>query len=228
LSLLWWNVAISQAWLNRIATTDEIQWSLKNNDGNVNAKNASGWTGLMLAADIGDLERTQLLIQHKADPNIVSNDQNRCTALHMLCRKSLMTDRNMAIMKLLLDNGANANVRDAYGRIPLHWIGGIGDANYRTKVLDLLMKHGANLNAVDNDGNPPLNFMIDILWSRDSSWFETALLIPYGSKIDPNIRNKRGETSVDFAQNRKCLPIVKALCKTNKWKCTDSQRAGSI
>ena len=138
LSLLWWNFAISQVWLNRVSTPDEIRWALKNKEGNVNAKNYAGWTGLMLAVDLGDLERVKLLIQYKADPNILSDDLNRCTALHMLCRKSFMSDSNIEIMKLLLDHGANIHARDVYGREPLHWIGGISDPNFRTKVLDLL------------------------------------------------------------------------------------------
>ena len=133
LTFLWWNVAISQAWLNRVATPEEIKWALKNNEGNVNAKDYSGWTGLMVAAELGDLERAQLLIQYKANPNILSDDLNRCTALHMLCRKSFMSDRNVAMMKLLLDNGANIHAKDVYGREPLHWIGGIGDPNFRTQ-----------------------------------------------------------------------------------------------
>ena len=226
LTFLWWNVAISQAWLNRIASREEILWSLRNNEGSVNAKNHDGWTGLMIAADLGDLERTQLLLQYKADPNIRSDDLNKGTALHMLCRKSFMTDRNVAIMKLLLDNGANVHALDIYGREPLHWIGGIGDPHFRTVVLDLLMRYGANLNARDVNGDTPLNVMIDLLWSRETSWFKEALFDKYGAKIDPAVRNKKGETSLDYARSRRYIPLIKVLCSTGKWSCTARERAG--
>ena len=33
LTFLWWNVAISQAWLSRTAAPDEIKWSLKTTRG---------------------------------------------------------------------------------------------------------------------------------------------------------------------------------------------------
>jgi ankyrin repeat protein len=231
LSFLSWNYEIDQVWwLNRAARLEDIRLALKNNPGNVDVKDASGLTGLMLAVELGDLERVQLLLEYKADPNIVSSDQNRGTALHMLCRKSLMLDRGIEILKLLLEYKANPNIKDAYGRTPLHWIGLIGGENdkYRTLVLDLLMKYGADLNAQDNNGDTPLNTMIDYLWSRDPRWFEVALFKPYGSKIDPTLKNKKGQNSKDYAVARRCLPIVKFLCSTGKWTCTPAQAAGAI
>ena len=228
LSLLWWNVTISQAWFSRTASIHDIQGDLKGNAGSVNARDASGWTGLMIAADRGDIDRARLLLEYKADPNALSNDLNKCTALHMICRKSLMVDRNIEIMELLLAHGANIHAKDAYQREPIHWIGGISDPRYRTRVLDLLMKHGADLNAQDINGDTPLNVMIDYLWSRDPSWFIDALMKPYGDKIDPKIKNKRGETSVDFARVRKYIPIVEALCSTGKWSCTEAERTGFV
>ena len=80
------------------------------------------------------------------------------------------------------------------------------------------MKYGANLNAVDNNGDTPLNIMIDFLWSREASWFKEALFAHYGSKIDPALRNKKGETSLDYARSRKYIPIIKCLCSTGKWR----------
>lgn len=237
LSFLSWNYEIEGNyeidqvwWLNKAARPGDIRLALKNNPGNVNVKNAYGWTGLMLAVELGDLERAQLLLEYKADPNIVSSDQNRGTALHMMCRKSLMLDRDIEILKLLLAHGASPNIKDAFGRTPLHWIGLMGGENdsYRTQVLDLLMKYGADLNAQDNNGDTPLNAMIDYLWSRDPHWFKDALFKPYGSKIDPTIKNKNGQNSKDYAVARRCLPIVKFLCSTGKWTCTPAQSAGEI
>lgn len=225
LTFLWWNFAISQAWLNRVASPEEIKYALMSDPQHVNAKTTYGWTGLMIAVDIGDVERVKLLLSYKADPNSISDDLNKNTALHMLCRKSFMSDRNIEIMKLLIDNGANIHARDAYGREPLHWIGGISDPNFRTKVLDFLMKHEADLNAQDNNGDTPLNIMIDFLWSRDASWF-ASLFESYGDKINPALKNKKGETSLDYAKARRYIPIVKALCNTGKWSCSRSERLG--
>jgi ankyrin repeat protein len=90
------------------------------------------------------------------------------------------------------------------------------------------MKYGADLNAQDINGDTPLNVMIDFLWSRDPSWFTDTILVPYGNKIDPTKKNKRGETTLGYAIAHKCLPIVKALCATGKWTCTEEERTGFV
>lgn len=228
LTVLWWNVAISQAWLSSVASPEEIQFALKNNEGNVNARDASGWTGLMLAVNLGDVERAKLLLQYRANPNLLSDDLNKDTALHMLCRKSFFTDRNVEILKLLLANGANVHAKDAFGREPIHWVGGISDEYFRTIVFDLLMKYGANLNAVDVNGDTPLNVAIDLLWSRDPIWFKQTFFDKYGSKIDPLIKNKKGETSLDYARSKRYIPIIKCLCETGKWQCTTKELRGEF
>ena len=237
LSILSWNYDIDgygadrAEWLNKTASYNDLNNAMREYPHKVNDKDTTtGWTGLMLAVDLGDIGRAKILLDHKADPNVISSDQNKGTALHMMCRKSLVVDRDIEILKLLLDRGANPNIKDAMGRTPLHWIGLIGGVNaaYRTQVLDLLMKYGADLNVQDNNGDTPLNTMIDYLWSRDTSWFENALFKPYGSKIDPTIKNKKGQNSKDYAVARRCIPMVKFLCSTGKWNCTSAQSSGTV
>jgi ankyrin repeat protein len=225
MTFLWWTFAISQAWLSRVATPEEIKYALMSDARRINDKTSYGWTGLMIAVDIGDVERVKVLLSYKADPNVVSGDLNKNTVLHMVCRHSFINDRSIEIIKLLLSNGANVHARDSYGREPIHWIGGISDDRMRTVVLDLLMQYGADLNAQDKNGDTPLNIMIDFLWSRDASWFN-RLLETYGDKINPTLKNNKGETSLDYAKVRNCIPIVKALCKTGKWQCTRSEQLG--
>jgi ankyrin repeat protein len=58
-----------------------------------------------------------------------------------------------AIIKLLLDKGADINVGDAALRTPLHWAADLG----LTEVAELLIQAGANINALDSGGTSPFS-----------------------------------------------------------------------
>ena len=72
-------------------------------------------------------------------------------------------------VELLLDNGADVNVKDEYGSTPLH-DASLGKHN---EVVELLISRGADVNAKRKDGDTPLDkaTMLDIT-------NETADLLP--------------------------------------------------
>ena len=51
------------------------------------------------------------------------------------------------MVKLLLENGADCNVRDKQERRPLHWASYLG----YTSIIRLLVEHGADVNCLDKD-----------------------------------------------------------------------------
>ena len=81
-------------------TADKIE-SLLQKGADPNAQNDAGATALMWAAT--DLSKTRVLLRHHADVNARSNDMR--TPLIVAARKP----GNVAVVRLLLDNGANPN-----------------------------------------------------------------------------------------------------------------------
>jgi len=73
-------------------------------------------TPCMVAASHGSLEVLLYVLQMGADPNLRSEDEERCTAMHCAAAggAALSTDA----IKTLLLFGADRNARDTYGRVP--------------------------------------------------------------------------------------------------------------
>ena len=86
----------------------------------INALDKQKESCLHLAIRVGDVEMVKVLLQH---PHIDLNVQNRLgrTALHLAVDQSVHHDHSLDVLCLLLDAGAVPDVRDHYGRLPLHY-----------------------------------------------------------------------------------------------------------
>jgi len=86
-------------------------------------------TPCMVAASHGSLEVLLYVLQMGADPNMRSEDDERCTAMHCAAAggAALSTDA----IKTLLLFGADRNARDTYGRVPADCLPGTtSEANF--------------------------------------------------------------------------------------------------
>jgi len=113
-------------------------------DGDVNAKDATGQTPLMVASAIGSLEAVRMLLASRADAKIVSG--SGVTALHLAVTDAAKT-------RLLLEAGANADGVSQLGRTPLLIA---ASATGTEESVRLLLARGANVNAADSVGVSPL------------------------------------------------------------------------
>ena len=103
-----------------------------------NIRNDAGASALMWAA--GDLEKVRLLVEHRADVNATS-DAGRTPLLIAAGRFG-----NAAVVKLLLDHGANPSAKSPslFGEMTvLTEAAGTGDES----VLRMLVDHGADVKA---------------------------------------------------------------------------------
>jgi ankyrin repeat protein len=109
----------------------------------VNKLSADGFPPLSLATFFANHDIVILLLAHRADPNVQSQNQIRITALH-----SAVERRDQTLVEILLSHGANPNATEFLGGTPLHSAatGGM-DSIART-----LVRHGADPTLKMNDG----------------------------------------------------------------------------
>jgi ankyrin repeat protein len=84
------------------------------------------------AANEGNAEVMELLLQHKADVHIRSTDGNRRTLLHW--------HSDAKLVQILLDHGADINALNAHHETPLYKAAEKG----RLEVVRVLLEHGAD------------------------------------------------------------------------------------
>jgi ankyrin repeat protein/mono/diheme cytochrome c family protein len=179
-----------------------------------NAANDAGATALMWAAD--DLERVRLLVERGADVNARSGDNRTPLLIAAGWRGS------SAVVKLLLDRGANPSVWGARGFTPLAEAAWAGDE----AVFEMLVRRGADLTGA---GRQVLGLALlmncarcaELLFERagkpdlERAWFD--LVPPRGGDAgalhtllargaDPNARGPAGNTVLALAASSDSLP----------------------
>lgn len=114
----------------------------------VNARSKNGFTALMFAAQQGDAASARVLLAAKANANEVLKKSG---ATPLIIASSI---GHPEVVELLLDNGADPNVRDANGFTPLHHT--VRDSDYGLDaaakaasviIVKALLAHGADPNA---------------------------------------------------------------------------------
>jgi ankyrin repeat protein len=91
----------------------------------------------------------RLLIDHRADVNLTADPSGGKAPLHMA-----VVFADIGLARLLLDNGADVNVRNKAGATPLHEAARMG----LKQMVTLFIENGAEINARDQCGATPLDY----------------------------------------------------------------------
>ena len=112
-----------------------------------NIKDSNGWTALHYAAQNGDFESVQILIDKKADINAFSN--NGRTPLHLAAKMNRKNIVRYLLDKILEkykgDSQKYINTKDEHGCTPIHLAAKEGNK----ECLEILLSKGADLYVTD-------------------------------------------------------------------------------
>ncbi|HEV3119691.1 MAG TPA: ankyrin repeat domain-containing protein [Gemmataceae bacterium] len=119
---------------------------LERDPGLANAFACDGFTPLGLAAFFGHGSVAEMLLRHGARVNLAARNSMQVMPLH-----SAAAGRDLAMVGLLLDHGAEVNARQQAGATPLHSAAASG----KVDIAAVLIAHGADVNAKMDDGVTP-------------------------------------------------------------------------
>jgi len=159
-------------------------------------------TPLHYAIMHGRADVVKALLEKGAEVNTVGGDFDS-TPLHL----AIMQDHNdkcpdSEIIKLLLEYGAEANIKDKLGFRPLQ----IACVHQCLEVMKLLIEYGANVNMKNQYGASLLHGTAYFGYSDI-----VELLIDYG--IDVNAKDQKGQTALDKAIYKGYTDIADILKK---------------
>jgi len=187
----------------------EIETYLKDNIGEINEKNDSGWSVLLLACRNSTKcsnEIVHLLLENGAD--VDSQNYINYTALMAACKNSTK-DSNNKTVAMLLEFGANINLQNLKGRSALMIACDCINAGSSIETIKILLKHNANLNLQDVMGQTALMIICDNLiklaekrYSDNHKFVQNNIEVVnllLNHKININLKNNKNESVIVMA-----------------------------
>ena len=183
----------------------------------VNARNAEGKTPLQVLLQIieskakhytrnytaGHYYHTLEVLIKDGAANVNITDQQNQPFLHLVVREHFGFSRDR-LLPLMINAGADLNIRDSRGRTVLHVLSEFGFYRVNPSILRtmiMFLEAGANINATDSQGQTPLHY------SRNLNM--TRMLIERGANI--NATDSQGQTPLHKAVRSRNSSLVTLL-----------------
>ncbi|XP_072003061.1 ankyrin repeat, SAM and basic leucine zipper domain-containing protein 1 [Engystomops pustulosus] len=171
-----------------------------------------GWTPLMYAATVANLELVRVLLDRGANANF---ERDNFTVLMAACSARASEEKIVKCVELLLSRNVNPNVCCRKKMTALMLCACEG----HTQVVTLLVAHGADINAQDEKG------FTGLAWAAFNGHKNTVLkILELGA--DVGLLTKTGNSAADIARQNNHLEIFSILSfsgKLNNGKSTLSK-----
>lgn len=118
-----------------------------------NAENEQGLTVLGYAAHYGHLEAVRVLLEHGAEVNALSHSQISYIPSNTALHAAIAGERNLDVIRLLLESGAKTDIFDSNGHTCLHTAAFHAD---NREIVRLLLSYGAPVQARREGGQMAL------------------------------------------------------------------------
>ncbi|XP_077076981.1 CARD- and ANK-domain containing inflammasome adapter protein [Siphateles boraxobius] len=172
---------------------DGVVAALIDHGADVNSFNELGYTPVLLAAELGNVEALKVLVSKKA--RLDERLPNQISALHLAIQSG-----SMQIAQILLDKGTDPNISGPKDQTPLH----LSALHNQPALMALLLRVGAQINSISQDGLTPLH-----LASQSGHTEAVAQLLE--AKADLHVKDKQGRTALHWAAAQGEAGIIQLL-----------------